>query len=174
MLPLKKADPRRWTHEDACAHPITVSPVFTIRAGWLRHVWVNNLELHKGRDLLLDNGKPWSEEDIKLFLKNTLTRKRKDSQGRTVRETRYYLGDKSERTASEKAFLDSWRSILAQIPLPVHRALRKIDSELWRYSEQARSMMSDMGWHSGPLGARREGITQPVEPGKPNNRLLTA
>ena len=156
-LPLTQADPRRWLPEDARAHPLWDSPIFNILNRSLTRTW-RQLETRKVGDLFKADGSEFSEAEILSYFDETFHKSKSGA---------YWILFKQITPAS---ILRNWRAILGVIPARMKKALLgQTDhwEEGWRYSVASNNMMKIMGWLQGGLGKREEGISTPLQVGRP-------
>ena len=149
-----KAHPNRWTRDDARAHPLWTSPLFTLTSKQER-AW-KRMELHTGKDLDKDDGSAYTADDILSYPAQLYT---------AATGGGYWVGNK---IWDETAIVRDWARIMRQVPEALRKAARgKTHPQEWRYSAQAVSMMRNMGWSGGGLGPKGEGITEPIPAGRP-------
>ena len=155
-LGIHKAHPRRWTANDARAHPIWTSPLFDIRHRRFVTVW-RKLELNTLKDAVKPGGEPYTDVEI---LEGYLDQKYEVS-SRGDYLIRGYTPVKRETMRKD------WHAILKDIPTPLLRAVQEEQGECWRYSEQSVNMMRSLGWRVGQgIGARMQGRSEPIPAGK--------
>ena len=150
-----KAHPNRWTRDDARAHPLWDSPLFTL-TNKNELTW-KQLELHTGKDLDKDDGSAYTADEIltypaKLFYEAS-------GGGFWVKNKIW----------SEDSVTREWYRIMAKVPAAMRKAARgKAHPQTWRYSEQSLAMMASMGWDGGGLGPAGAGRKEPVPTGRPS------
>ena len=147
-----KADPRRWTVDDARAHPIWVSPIFEIRHRSLVRCWREHLEFNSAKDAVKTDGSAWTDDEILEYFEERFEQ--------SSRGDFYVSSDRLPVT--RKAALKNWHAVLGDLPERLRSALREDQGELWRYSKKALTIMKSMGWKGGGLGRHEDGRSEPV------------
>ena len=148
-----KTHPRRWTEDDACAHPVWTSTIFKVHS---KHAstW-KQLGLHTVKDLIKPDCTNYTDTEILTYVHE---RYHEASEGG------YWVKGKVWKTA---AILADWRRIVAAVPQDIILAARGVlHPQEWRYNREANSIMQKMGWDGGGLGSRGQGRTEPVPCGR--------
>ena len=150
-LGLNKAHPLRWTLDDARAHPVWDSPIFTVTHRTFIKIW-KKLETHRTRDLVKIDGTPYTDDEIIAYF-----------------ETRYEQSSKGDfyipgfQPVKRATILKDWHNILKHIPRALLEALEGDQGETWRYSAKAKRIMSNMGWRVGTgAGKHSDGRREPI------------
>ena len=159
-LPLTQADPRRWSWEDARAHPLWDSPLFTVHSRQLIRTW-RQLETSKTGDLYKEDGSEFTEDEILSYFDETFNQSESGA---------YWILNSLVTRAS---IIKNWRTILRAIPEALAKALKKITDdtkEEWRYSSTSVAIIKAMGWLGRGLGKEEQGITSPIPNAQPRKR----
>ena len=174
-LDLKPVHPLFCTSPDeARAEPFWDSHRFHVAPSPYSDVWRTQLELNSLKDLFLEDGSDYSLEDIREYLIRRFER-----QQTTDAPTHTFVrGAKKRKRAAEvdgelflfagrllslQAILDMWCSLLRRPPISLlEQARGRAPPTGANYSETAHKIMRKMGWTSGGLGSRGQGIAEPV------------
>ena len=119
-------------------------------------VWRDTLGLRTVRDTFKEDGSDYSSAEIQAEIEHRL-----HTEGDNVKVARGVW-------TTVNALLKEWKKIISTIPEYIRRAARGHPLE-WRYSAQAQSMMSALGWTPGlGLGPSLSGRPTIVEAGTGN------
>ena len=130
--------------------PDLVEPGFEMRHKKLMDVW-KKLELTRCQDVVTENGAEYTDAEVLSYF---------DKKYESSSKGDYYVPGRLP--LKPATILKDYRAIVRAVPHALHDALRGMDDELWRYSEQARRAMRQMGWRGGGLGAQGQGREAPV------------
>ena len=123
QINIVKAHPRRWTEDDARAHPIWTSTIFTVTSQRAKE-W-RNLGLHTVKDAMKDDGSSYSDEEILEYVNAKYTRASGGG---------FWL--RSNKVWKDEAIIADWNKIMRAIPSDLLTAARGVSHpHEWRYSK---------------------------------------
>ncbi|MDC0525513.1 reverse transcriptase domain-containing protein [bacterium] len=146
--------------DEAKAEPFWSSMRINVRCRDRGNSWRDDIQLHRVQDLIdHDRNAPCTEERMEAEYEEALETDGRyvvTDAGRDLFGRRQY-----DRIPFERLHRD-WRSFIMDARDAIDIATGK-SVELYRYSEQARSMMQRMGWRPGAgLGKLEDGRTSPI------------
>ena len=161
-LTIDRTYPNQCTsQEEALSMPLWTNPLFEITHRWFVRSWRYELELNTVKDTFkVGLGEEYSDQDIEQYL-----------DGLFEIEEDFVLTADGKRIEVSK-LVRQWHQILSNIPTFISKAARGVTSELDRYSDISKKLLTRWapGWQEGAgIGNRRNirGRSDPIDAGLP-------